>query len=178
MKRNILRAIAAAALIALAATPAFSQEEPAMSARELDAFIRDWPAVAAWFEARGTGLDEDLSGAVAAYLTGADFEAFIRGKGWKPARFDYVAGAALAGLAYVHMEKSNPDLVKELDAAIAEARANPALDADTKAQMVAAFEEAKKGLFSLSDDADLGAAELSLVRARYDELARLFGLEE
>lgn len=173
-----MRAIVAAALIALAAAPAFSQDEPAMSARELDAFIRDWPAVVSWFEARGTGLEDDLSGAVAAYLTGADFEAFIRGKGWTIARFDYVAGAAIAALTYVHMEKANPDLVKELDEAIAETRSNPALDADTKAQMIAAFEEAKKGLFALSEDATVTAAELSLVRSRYDALARLFELEE
>lgn len=175
-----VRALAACILLALAAVSAFAQDQPPMTAKELDKFIADWPSVVGWFEERGKDFDSDelSSGLGAAFTASADFSAFLKGKGWKAERFEYVAGTTFATLAFVHMEKANPDMVKELDEAIAETRKNPALDADTKAQMIKAFEEAKKSLFAIPDEAKISEAELRLVRAKYDALARLFELED
>jgi len=177
MKR--VKTIVAVVLLTVVAAAAVAQTPSPMTARELDKFIADWPAVMTWFEARGKAIESDgLSGISAAYLASAEFTTFLKGKGWTNERFDYVAGTTFAILAYVHMEKANPDIVKELDAAIEETKKNPALDADTKAQMIKAFEEAKKGLFALPADVELREDEIRLVRAKYSALAALFELED
>jgi hypothetical protein len=171
-------AILAAALIA-ALSPAMAGAQsvaPApMSERELSKFIQDWPAVVQWLEAKGKQFDADAPGAaMAALFMGADFEAFLKGKGWTSERFSYVVGTATALLGYVYMERQNPELMKEFDQAIAQINATAGMSAADKAQAVKSLEEAKKAMLALPAEAKLNEAELKLVRARYDALVKLF----
>lgn len=173
-----LTAILAAALIA-ALSPAIAGAQGAapapMSERELTKFIQDWPAVIQWLEAKGKQLDADAPGAaLAAFFMGADFESFLKGKGWTSERFNYVSGTTIALLGYVYMERENPGLMKEFDEAIAQINATPGLSAADKAQAVKSLEEAKKAMLALPAEAKLNEAELKLVRARYDALVKLF----
>jgi len=172
---NLLRKIIALALLAcLIAVPVLAQEAPLMTERELSKFIADWPSIVQWLENRGKDFDSAASGqALAAYFAGADFEAFLRGKGWTAERFGYVAGTAFTLTAYVNFERENPDIAKQFDDAIAEVRSNAAMSAEEKADMINGLENAKKSMLNLSSEAKLNEAELKLVRAKYDALMKI-----
>ena len=170
-----LRNILVISLLALfLAAPAFAQNQSLMTERELSKFIADWPAVLQWLDARGRDLDSaPTRQALAAYFAGADFETFIRGKGWTVERFGYVAGTTFTLVMYVNFERENPDVVKQFDQAIAEVRSNAEMTPEQKKETIEGLEEAKKSIMNFVDDAELNEAELKLVRAKYDSLIKI-----
>lgn len=148
-----------------------------MTERELSKFIADWPSVVKWFEDKGQSLDSAPSGGVAAALfMGSDFSAFLRGRGWTAERFGYVAGTSFFLLSYVAFERQNPEMIKQFDDAIAEARA-AAMPAAEKAEMIKSLEEAKMSMLAMpaGENLNLNEGELRLVRAKYDALMRIAG---
>lgn len=165
-------------LVALSlCAPALAQpSEAPFTDRELAKLIADWPTVVQWMDSKGRQLDAAESvgpSAFAAMMAGSDLEAFLRGKGWTLARFSYVAGTAFMLTAYVTFERQNPDMIKQMDEAIAQLRANPSLPPADKAQAIQGLEEAKKSLLALPAEAKVNEAELRLVRARYDALYKV-----
>ncbi len=171
-----LRKVVAVTLLAgLFCGFAFAQKtESPMTERELSKLISDWPAVVKWLEERGKDIDADASGAaMAAYFKGADFESFLKGKGWTTERFSYVAGTAFLLYGYITWELENPDVAKQFDDAIAEVRANAALSAAEKAEMIRGLEEGKKAVLNLAQEAEINEAELKLVRTRYQDMKKI-----
>ncbi len=174
--KAINRLIAALLLALSLCAPVLAQPSDApFTDRELAKLIADWPSVVQWLEAKGRQIDAaEASGqALAAAFMGANVEAFLKGKGWTLARFSYVAGTAFMLAAYVTFERQNPDMIKQMDEAIAQVRANPSLSPADKAQAVQGLEEAKKSLLALPAEAKVNEAELKLVRARYDALYKM-----
>ena len=170
--------LVAALLIAVFAfTPLFGQSKDApLTDKELVKLIADWPSIYQWLEAKGQQLDEAEEQGPAAFAAMAavsGLEAFLRGKGWTVERFSYVAGTTFMLTAYVTMEKQNPDMIKQMDEAIAQTKTNPYLSASDKAQQIQAMEEAKKSMMAMPAEAKLNEAELKLVRARYDALFKI-----
>jgi hypothetical protein len=161
-------------LVLVAGQPLFAQADAPLSEKELNKFISDWPATVQWLEARGKSLEGSGSGAaLAAMFTGADFSAFLKGKGWSVERFGYVAGTAFTLVAYIAFELQNPDMLKEFDRAIAEIRADTTISPGDKADAIANLEEVKKSLLALPAEAKLNEAEIKLVRAKYDILRKM-----
>lgn len=174
--KAIIRLIAALLLALSLCAPVLAQSSDApFTDRELAKLIADWPSVVQWLEAKGRQIDAaEASGqALAAAFMGADVEAYLKGKGWTLARFSYVAGTAFMLAAYVTFERQNPDMIKQMDEAIAQVRANPSLSPADKAQAIQGLEEAKKSLLALPAEAKVNEAELKLVRARYDALYKM-----
>lgn len=174
--KAINRLIAALLLALSLCAPVLAQPSDApFTDRELAKLIADWPSVVQWLEAKGRQIDAaEASGqALAAAFMGADVEAYLKGKGWTLARFSYVAGTAFMLAAYVTFERQNPDMIKQMDEAIAQVRANPSLSPADKAQAIQGLEEAKKSLLALPAEAKVNEAELKLVRARYDALYKM-----
>lgn len=174
--KAINRLVAALLLALSLCAPVLAQPSDApFTDRELAKLIADWPSVVQWLEAKGRQIDAaEASGqALAAAFMGADVEAYLKGKGWTLARFSYVAGTAFMLAAYVTFERQNPDMIKQMDEAIAQVRANPSLSPADKAQAIQGLEEAKKSLLALPAEAKVNEAELKLVRARYDALYKM-----
>lgn len=174
--KAINRLVAALLLALTLCAPVLAQSSDApLTDRELVKLIADWPSVVQWLEAKGRQIDAaEASGqALAAAFVGADVEAFLKGKGWTLARFSYVAGTAFMLTAYVTLERQNPDMIKQMDEAIAQIKTNPYLSASDKAQQIQAMEEAKKSMLAMPAEAKLNEAELKLVRARYDALYKV-----
>lgn len=174
--KAINRLVAALLLALSLCAPVLAQPSDApFTDRELAKLIADWPSVVQWLEAKGRQIDAaEASGqALAAAFIGADVEAYLKGKGWTLARFSYVAGTAFMLAAYVTFERQNPDMIKQMDEAIAQVRANPSLSPADKAQAIQGLEEAKKSLLALPAEAKVNEAELKLVRARYDALYKM-----
>jgi len=170
--------LAALMLFVLACQPLFAQADAPLTERELSKFIADWPATVQWLEARGKRLDAaGGSGAIAAMLTGSDFSAFLKGKGWSVERFSYVTGTVFMLVAYIAFERENPDMLKELDDAIAEIRADSSIAAADKADAIASIEELKKSFLAMPSEAKLNEAEIKLVRAKYDALAKMIDMD-
>lgn len=175
--KSIRRILTLTLVIGICCAPLIAQSKDApLTDKELSKLIADWPAVVQWLEAKGRQLDEaEESGpaAIAAMAAASGLETFLRGKGWTVERFSYVAGTAFMLTAYVTLERQNPDMVKEMDEAIAQVRANTDLSASDKAQQIQAMEEAKKSMLAMPSEAKLNEAELKLVRARYDALYKM-----
>lgn len=166
--------LAAFMLVSLFCQPVFAQSDTPMTERELAKFIADWPATVQWLEARGKRLEAaGGGGAVAAMFTGSDFSAFLKGKGWSVERFSYVAGTTFTLVAYIAFELENPDMLKELDDAIAEIRADSSISAADKANAIASIEDLKKSFLAMPAEAKLNEGEIKLVRAKYDTLKKM-----
>jgi len=106
-------------------------------------------------------------------FVGTEFTNFLRGKGWSSERFSYVAGSTFAIVAFISFEKENPDLVKEFDDAIKQARANTSMSEADKAAMIKSMEDTKRSILSMAATADFNEAEIKVVRAKYDQLMKL-----
>ncbi|HAE21513.1 MAG TPA: hypothetical protein DCG47_04200 [Spirochaetaceae bacterium] len=165
-------------LVLLAAQPVFAQADAPLTEIELSKFISDWPATVQWLEARGKSLESAGAGpALYAMFAGADFSAFLKGKGWTVERFGYVAGTTFMLVAYIAFELQNPDMLKEFDRAIAEIRADTSISAADKASAINSLEEVKKSLLALPTEAKLNEAEIKLVRAKYDTLKKILATD-
>jgi len=152
----------------------FAQTQAALTEKELSKFIQDWPSVVQWLESKGKQFDSDSAGqGMAAMFVGTEFTNFLRGKGWSSERFSYVAGSTFAIVAFISFEKENPDLVKEFDDAIKQARANTSMSEADKAAMIKSMEDAKRSILSMAATADFNEAEIKVVRAKYDQLMKL-----
>jgi hypothetical protein len=165
-------------LVLVACQPLFAQADAPLTERELNKFISDWPATVQWLETRGKKLEGSGGGnALAGMFTGADFSAFLKGKGWSVERFSYVAGTAFTLVAFVAFERQNPDMLKEFDQAIADIRADTTMSPADKAETIASLEEAKKSLLAMPAEAKLNEAEIKLVRAKYDTLKKMLNMD-
>jgi hypothetical protein len=175
--KSINRLVAALLLaLSLCASALAQSSDAPFTDRELAKLIADWPSVVQWLEAKGRQIDAAESAgpaAFAAMMAGSDLEAFLKGKGWTLARFSYVAGTAFMLAAYVTFERQNPDMIRQMDEAIAQVRSNPSLPPADKAQAIQGLEEAKKSMLAIPAEAKLNEAELKLVRARYDALYKV-----
>jgi len=109
---------------------------------------------------------------VSSYLVGADYAAFIRGRGWTEDRFAYAAGTIFSLMAYVAFEKQNPDMIKQFDDAIEQLKANPRLPLAEKMETIRGREDAKRAVLALPAEANVNEVELRLVRAHYDSLLK------
>lgn len=157
----------------VSAASVFAQSDKPLSDREVAKFADDWPAVVKWFQDKGKSLESaSASRLVSAYLVGADYAAFIRGRGWTEDRFSYAAGTIFSLLAYIAFEKQNPDMIKQFDEALAQIKANTEMPLAEKAEAIRGLEEAKKAVLALPSEAKINEAELRLVRAHYDRLLK------
>ena len=153
---------------------ASAQSAKPMTERELDKFIADWPAVEKWLQGKGKSFDSSAAAALSSAFFGADFTAFLRGKGWAEDRFYLTLGTASSLFFYAAVEKENPEMLKEFDDAIAEIRANPDITAAEKAEAIKSLEAVKKTILSLPAELEINEAELQLVRNRYEAFKKLF----
>ncbi len=165
-------AIAALLLVVFSALSAQAKDKP-MTEKEAVKLIADWPAVADWFEARGKAIEAaGNAGIPKALLTEKEFVAFLNKRGWTPERFSYVSGTAFSLILVVAMEKSNPEMSKQFDDAIAQIQASD-LPAADKAEQIKSLNEAKASMLAISSDKEIDQGELEIVRKHYDELMKM-----
>jgi len=135
--------------------------------------IADLPAVNQWFDDRGKAIDADSGGSLpAALFMEKDFKAFIAKRGWTAERFSYVLGTSFGLLLIVATEKQSPEVIKQFDDAIAQIQASD-MSAAEKSEQIKGINDAKASMLGVSNDKEINQAELTIVRARYDQLMKL-----
>lgn len=170
------RCCAVWALLLLLSQPLAAQKsgEKPLTDKEVAKLVVDLPAVQKWFEDRGEAIESSADGGISpALFLDKDFKAFIAKRGWTVERFSYVTGTAFSLLMIVEMERQNPEMAEQFEAAIAQIQASEEMSAAQKTESIKAINDAKASMLNLSADKDVDQAELAIVRARYGELMKL-----
>jgi hypothetical protein len=173
-------AIIGLSLIVLAATvlPAQPAQRPITGA-ELDRFIRDWPRFKSRLEETGRTFESLDAAANLSYLmSGMNMDGYLSSIGWDTDRFFYVTGNVANALMILKAEAELPDVVIQLQTQRRELAVTPGLsEADRKA-MLAQIDELIAQFQDFQFGYEVPASELELVRARKQQLFRLFEIEE
>ncbi len=171
MKR--ISALAACILtILFFALPLAAQEEKPFTASELDNFIRDWPKLKKWAEAKNTEAEAGSAAELAFILRGADLDRFVGSMGWKTERFFAVAGRAAIGLMVAETRTQMPGVIQEMQDQRNEIRDSPDIPAAQKQELLKQMDDAiaqMQGLDMMSET-EITAAEVRLVEDRRERL--------
>lgn len=174
--RRAILVVLMLAVVAVAAVHA--NEERPFTAEELDKFLEDWPRFNEWAVEQGRRLDSAPDPTMLMrMLPGMQATAFLRTAGWTVERFTYVAGHTWMAIITIETEAAAPAMVADLDAAIEEIRANPAMTAAQKRPAIEQLEAAKAMLLGLNSYFSVDPKELELVRDRTERVREVLGLE-
>jgi hypothetical protein len=172
-------------LVALS-VPAFAQQnsaadggaqpyanQPPFSSAELSRFMRDWPDAVAWLKQhnRENGNLQN-PGDLRSMFAGADFQAYMKSKGWALDRFGYVAVETAICLASLDSGSQLTQANSQMESAIKQIESDPNYSADQKKQMI----QMMQGVKSQSTQflKDVPQSELDLVRPRQEALKTMF----
>ena len=173
------RAILVALMLAIVAAAAVhANEERPFTAEEIDKFLEDWPRFNTWAIQQGQRIDSAPDPTMLMrMLPGMQPGAFLRTAGWTVERFSYVAGHTWMAIITLETEAAAPAMVADIDAAIEEIRANPAMTAAQKRPAIEQLEGAKAMMLGLTSYFSVDPVELELVRERADRVREVLGLE-
>ena len=154
------------------ADKAGAAEQAPFTRAEFNRFMSDWPAYVKWAKKQGQKYENPQS--LGSFRFGSELVSHLKGMGWKPERFFYVASQSARGLAAAEMRSQSPGISKQMEEARRGIMSNPQLTPEQKKQMLDSMGQSERAMSQIKSVKGIAPKEMALITANRNKLKRVF----